>query len=109
MRFWFVLLSMLLFALAVANAQTSSQSPTRECDTHGCCFPGSIDERCAPIEFEKGRRILQEDLQRRADEARKELERCIADGTRCADETPKNALQRCADMAGIKLFDVNQK
>jgi hypothetical protein len=78
MKLWFVLKCTLLLSLASAHAQTP-QAPAdiegyRECDSHGCCFPGNMDERCAPTEFEKVRRILQNELQQWADEQRKKLE-----------------------------------
>jgi hypothetical protein len=72
-----------LVALADGNAQTSPQSPVRECDA-----------QCEAM--------LQQDLQRRAEEMRKKLERCIAEEIRSVDK--ELALERCADKAGAKLF-----
>jgi predicted phage gp36 major capsid-like protein len=85
MRFQFVLVGIPLFALADANAQTSSQSPVRECD-----------EQCV-VE------ILRQDLQRRADELRKELVRCIADEVRSGIDK-ELAHERCADRTGARLY-----
>jgi len=79
MRFWLAQVGVLL-SLATANAQCVEfpaadgrpswrlcpREPPRECDDHGCYFEDLKKWRTPSA--------LQEDLQRRAEEARKKLE-----------------------------------
>jgi hypothetical protein len=66
----------MMLSLATANAQTfqwqsSQEARPRECDFHGCYFDDLKKWRALQNDLHKD---LQNELQRRAEEARKKLE-----------------------------------